>query len=85
MHREKLEGIQSIFSWLIISIAQSGHSSSEAAQVQQHACLREKIIDTFDGMEEVDCDAVYEDIMECMEYETNVKSFSFFSVVILVR
>lgn len=26
-------------------------------------------------MEEVDCDAVYEDIIECMGYETNVKSF----------
>ena len=78
-------GVQKIFCWLFISIAQSEHSSSEADQVQQHACLRQKIIDTFDGMEEVDCDAVYEDIIECMGYETNVKSFFFLTIGIIVQ
>ena len=35
------------------------------------------IIDRFNCMGSVDYDAIYEDIVECMEYEKNVKNFLF--------
>ena len=49
-----------------------------AANVQQHARLRQMILETFDDMSEFEYDVVYEDIVECMEYETNVKQFFYF-------
>lgn len=60
-----------------IRILQSQSKLSAASNVQEHATLLQMIIDTVDGTEDVDYDAVYEDILECMVYGTNVISFLF--------
>lgn len=64
--------------FFIIRITQSKKGLCAAANVQQHARLRQMILETFDDMSEFDYDVVYEDIIKCMEYETNVKQFFYF-------
>lgn len=63
--------------FFITRIAQSKNELSTAANVQQHARLRQMVMEKFDDMSEFDYDCVYEDILECMEYEANVKYFVF--------
>lgn len=63
--------------FFITRIAQSKNGLSDAANVQQHARLRQMVMEKFDDMSEFDYDCVYEDILECMEYEANVKYFVF--------
>ena len=43
------------------------------------------IISTFDVIEKIDYDAVYEDIAECMEHEKSVKYFPFLTPCTLVQ
>ena len=57
----------------------------EADDVQHHVRLRQMIISTFDGIEKIDYDAVYEDIAECMEHEKSVKYFPFLTPCTLVQ
>ena len=69
--------------FFITRIAQSKNGLSDAANVQQHARLRQMVIEEFDDMREYDdmrefdYDGGYEDLIECMEYEANVKYFVF--------
>lgn len=66
-------------------MAQSGNKLSGTTDVQQLALLRQMIIDTFGVKKEVNYDAVYEDVVECMEYEKNVKYFLFATISALVQ
>lgn len=44
----------------------------EGADLEQHACFLNMIANTFSGIENVNYDAIYEDLLECMEYKENV-------------
>lgn len=44
----------------------------EGADLEQHAYLLDMIVDTLSGIENVNYDAIYEDLLECMDYKENV-------------
>lgn len=70
---DTFDSLFSTFYLTIVRTAQSGGKLFAAYNAQQHARLRQMIMEKFDGISEIDCDAVYEDIVECMEYESCVK------------
>ena len=50
----------------------TGKPILEGADLDQHASLLDMIVDTFSGIENINYDAIYEDLLECMGYKKNV-------------